>query len=37
VQVLGFKKEVKEEMQAFISGDRCMRVVMDQVIDRRVD
>jgi len=29
VQVAGFKKEVKEEMQAFISGERCIRVVIN--------
>jgi hypothetical protein len=37
VRVLGFKKEVKEEIKAFISGDGCIRVVIDWVIDRRVD
>ena len=29
MQVAGFKKEVKEEMQAFISGKGCIRVVID--------
>jgi hypothetical protein len=29
VRVAGFKKEVKEEMQAFISREGCIRVVID--------
>jgi hypothetical protein len=29
VRVAGFKKEVKKEMQAFISGEGCIRVVID--------
>jgi hypothetical protein len=29
VQVLSFKKEVKEEMQAFISKEGCIKVVID--------
>ena len=37
VRVAGFKKEVEEEMQAFISGEGCMRVVMDRSMDGRVD
>jgi hypothetical protein len=29
VQLQGFTGDVKEEMQAFISGEGCIRVVID--------
>jgi len=35
VRVQGFGKHVEEEMQRFIGGEECMRVVMDQAMDGR--
>jgi hypothetical protein len=37
VRLQGFTGDVEEEMQAFISGEGCIRVVIDWTIDRRVD
>jgi len=33
--VQGFRKHVEEEIQRFISREECIRVVIDQAIDRR--
>jgi superfamily II DNA helicase RecQ len=37
VQVPTFKDDVEKDMQLFIGGEGCMRVVIDQAMDGRVD